>query len=65
MTQRELKDAAVNEVLDLVRHVATEVGEYEACDKGVAIGRLFEGCATVLRAMDEIAARDDVTFSNE
>ena len=59
MTQYEAKRHSQTAVLDLIRHV-TEVAEpRDAMNNGANIGKLFDGCAAVLRAMDEITVIDE------
>lgn len=59
MTQSEAKWHAQTAVMYLIRRVAEVADPREAVDSGANIGKLFDGCAAVLRAMDEITVSDE------
>jgi len=59
MTQRELKDTATNEMLEMIGRVAHATVSYDAHENGDKTGAFFSGCAAVLKALD------DITVSNE
>lgn len=59
MTQYEAKRHSQTAVLDLIRRVAEFAEPRDAMNNGANIGKLFDGCAAVLRAMDEITVIDE------
>jgi hypothetical protein len=59
MTQSEAKRHAQTAVLNLIRRVAEVAEPRDAMNNGANIGKLFDGCAAVLRAMDEITVIDE------
>lgn len=59
MTQSETKRHAQTAVMYLVRRVAEVAEPRDAMNNGANIGKLFDGCAAALRAMDEITVSDE------
>lgn len=65
MTQRELKETAKNEMLELIGRAAHATVAYDAHENGDKTGAFFSGCAEVLLALDHITVSNNVTVSNE
>ena len=59
MTQSESKRHAQTAVMYLIRRVAEGAEPRDAMNNGANIGKLFDGCAAVLRAMDEITVTNE------
>lgn len=54
-----LKTTAQRAVLALIQRVSDSAQTHDQLNNGANIGKLLEGCAAVLRAMDEVTVIDE------